>query len=97
MLEELHKQIEEMNFTDETSVKLTLRAICDFFAKAANIDPESPPTAMLDLWNRADSMNIFDHNQVKMFLKDIVEAINAFHPEGRDKVDAPEDTGADNN
>lgn len=80
----LHEEIEAINFTDEISVKTALRNLCDFLADAIGIDRENAPEPMLDLWHRADNLNVYDHNQVKMLLKDIVCAINAFHPEGRE-------------
>lgn len=82
----LHDTIEAMNFTDVQSVKNTLHMICDHFADAAEVDREKPPEPMLDLWHRCDNLNVHDHNQVKMLLKDLVSAINAFHPAGREAV-----------
>lgn len=87
--EKLHAEIEAINFTDQNSVKLALLHLCDYLAEAIEVDPENPPEPMLDLWSRADKLNIYDGGEVKTFLKDIICAINAFHPEGRETNPIP--------
>lgn len=87
--DKLHTEIEAINFTDPNSVKLALLHLCDYLAEAIDVDPDSPPEPMLDLWSRADKLNIYDHNEVKTYLKDIVCAINAFHPESDNNKTIP--------